>query len=262
VACAGWRLDLTCCTSWAQVDPALQVSIARVAVDMVWMLTGRRFQVCPVTVFPCPQPCSATPRRWAPGIGGLWYPVLRAGKMVNIAACGCGGQRCTCRTECRVRLDPGPVHPEFPVIVTIDGVALDPHAYQVVDGRWLVRIDGGCWPTCQAFDGQPGSWSAAYYHGIDPPDGALSAAAMLCCEMGKACVPNAGCRLPQRIQTIVRDGVTMVLLDKQDWIKEMLTALPEVDLQIRALNPYKLPQESVVTSPDLPSPSRITWRAT
>jgi hypothetical protein len=250
---------MDCCPDWDQVPERLQAVAQRRAQDLIWMLSGRRFGLCTVTVRPCRTPCAPPPPpAWWSGVG--FYPAVVSGRMVNVAACGCRGSSCSCGPECSVRLAPGPVAAIDQV--QVDGVEVPADEYQVLDGRHLVRVGGGCWPDCQRFDrpdGQPGTWSVTYRYGIPPPAGALAAAASYACELGKACTGSGRCRLPQRVQSITRDGVSMTMLDPLEFLEQGRTGLPEVDTWLAAVNPNSLPEAPRVLSPDVRRPRVVTW---
>lgn len=263
MSCLPWPVDMSCCPGWTGLAPSDQDRLTAIGVQTMWALTGRQFAVCATTVRPCPQPCASTAVRapWLhPAIGGGagWYPALVSGAMVNID-CMCGRGGCQCRPLCKARLSPGPVRDIL--AVDIAGVAL-PDGYQVVDGMWLVRTDGLCWPGCNAADraaGAPDVWTVTYTYGLQPPDGVVHGAAVLSCELAKACAADASCRLPKRIQSVVREGVSVTVLDPMDFLDDGLTGVPEVDVQIKAFNPGGLFEACEVSSPDVRRPSRVTW---
>jgi hypothetical protein len=96
--------------------------------------------------------------------------------------------------------------------VEIDGVVLDPTAYRVDNGRLLVRQDGGRWPYCQDMSkplGAQGTWAVTVRVGSPVPVGGQVAAGKLACELARAAAGDKGCELPQRWQTINRQGVTI-----------------------------------------------------
>lgn len=135
-------------------------------------------------------------------------------------------------------------------------------AYQLLDRNELVRTDGECWPDCQDLtvgDDEPGAFSVTYSYGLPVPLSALHAAETLACEFGRSCVGSDDCNLPQRVQQIVRDGITMTLLDPADYLNDGLTGLPTVDAFLKAINPYQLASRSQVLSPDMPKQRRVVW---
>lgn len=137
--------------------------------------------------------------------------------------------------------------PGYPVrgitTVTIDGTALASSAWRLVDARYLVRIDGETWPQI-ADPVTTGRWvddasfTVAYTWGADPPPDARTAAASLACQLALAATPkmsNEG-RLPKRLTTITRNGVSMAVLDPLTLFANDQTGLPEVDAWIAAVN--------------------------
>ena len=91
-------------------------------------------------------------------------------------------------------------------------MTLDPDAYRVDNFRYLVRQDGGRWPYCQDMSkrlGEPGTWAVTVKVGAPVPIGGRKAAGKLACELARAAAGDKGCELPQRWQTITRQGVTI-----------------------------------------------------
>jgi hypothetical protein len=105
-------------------------------------------------------------------------------------------------------------------------------------------------------DTEEGTWSVSLTYGREPPQIALDAAAELACEMIKARIGQA-CRLPQRMTSLTRQGVSMSFIDPMSFFKEGRTGIYLLDLAIRALNPRLLARAPGVYSPDAPS-----WRVT
>jgi hypothetical protein len=253
-----WAINTDCCEKWDAADPALQDFAKRVAVELVWRLSGRRFGLCETTVRPCRRRCDQ-PRlpTWPPPPGGGWWPVLTGGSWIN-AACGSCRPDCSCAELCEITL-PGPVHSVAEV--QVDGQVLDAGAYVVHDHRVLVRTDGGCWPDCQdltAKPGEPGAFVVTYTQGVAVPPGGQYAAGVYACELVKSCT-GGNCRLPKRVQSLTREGVTLTFLDPLDFLDKGRTGIPEVDQWIAAVNPAALREPSRVYSPDLPPPRTVTW---
>lgn len=256
-----WEADTAaCCPTWGDLTLDQQQFALDVATEILWRATGRRFGLCEITVRPCRQPCAGTAGpAWPTSVpaGGAFRPVLDGGTWLNIA-CGQCGDDCHCGSLCEITL-PGPV--DSIVQVKLDGEVLDPSDYLVTDHRKLVRAGGECWPTCQDLtlpDDEPGTLSVTYLQGIPVPPGGRAAAAELACELGKACAGASGCRLPRRVQSITREGVSMSFLDSMDFLADGLTGLYAVDLWIRAVNPHGLAQGARVYSPDRRPPRTIT----
>jgi hypothetical protein len=250
---ADWPLDTGCCTNWAQLDKTSRTRATAVATEILWALSGRRFGLWPVTVRPA-----------RPGCTGFNDPTdsrtacyLPWGSLI-IPACGCTGGRCTCVNLYEVAL-PGPVHDI--TRVTIDGILVEAGTYLVYDHRWLVRVRNGVWPRCQDLsvpDDADGAFIVTYRRGIPVPLGGQWAAGQYACEVAKASLGDNTCRLPNRVASIVRQGVQTTYVDPTQLTRDGMTGIPEVDAWIRAVNPYRLTRDSVVWSPDLPRARRRT----
>lgn len=252
-----WPINTDCCgTAWEDASPERRAFAAAVATELVWRLSGRRFGLCQQTVRPCRRDCATSEPTWPPPYGTSFWPVLSGGSWTNLA-CGSCKRGCSCEVLEEVVL-PGPIHAVSEVWV--DGVQLPAGAYQVHDHRLLVRVDGGAWPKCQdltAEPNEPGSFAVVYDQGIPVPPGGQYAAGVYACELLASCTGGT-CRLPKRVQTITRQGVTAAFLDPMDFLEKGLTGVPEVDAWISAVNPHKSQGPSRVYSPDLSPPRRIT----
>lgn len=259
VAPCDWPLLTTCCSAaWEAASPEQQAFASSVATEILWRLTSKRFGLCPTVVRPCRKTCAS-----ASGYGPLWgsassfVPVLDGGQWLNTSCGKCRPGGCSC-TELQEVLLPGPV--DSITEVRVDGLVVPATAYQVHDHRLLVRTDGGEWPTCQDLTAGPeeaGAFTVTYQLGIPVPPGGQYAAGVYACELLAACVGGT-CRLPKRVQTVTRQGVTLAFLDPGDYLKDGLTGVPEVDQWIRAVNPDQLRGRSRVYSPDLLPPRQIT----
>jgi len=247
-------------------DHPLADLIMEAAATFLWNWTGKVFGVCEVTVRPCRQRCNpeTTYRGLAgsgsvmPTVGGLWEPALVAGEWRNVS-CGQCQSVCSCDAVESVRL-PGPVS-EI-VEVAVDGELVDPSAYRVDDRSLLVRDDGGRWPACQDM-GLPvdasGTWSVTYQWGWPVPAGGQIAAGVLACEMAKARMGDPSCGLPQRMQTVVREGVTVDVLDPFEGLDNGKTGIWLVDSWVDSIR--KPQQRSSVHVPGgVPGVRTTTFR--
>jgi hypothetical protein len=245
----GWEpLYLPECDVIATLPPEQVAAIEQAAADLLWNLTNRLFGACPVFVRPCAQTCAdgswtttfwgRGPYPWAgtAGIGsGPWWPVIVGGKWYNVT-CGCVGS-CSCAIDGPTALQlPGPV--QDIIQVRVDGVVLPPTAYRLDYHRTLIRTDGEVWPSCQdmlATPDQPGTFEVQYTHGIPVPVGGQIALGTLACEMAKAAVHDDTCALPQRLQTITRQGVTVGFVDQFEQLAEGRTGIYVVDAWIASV---------------------------
>ncbi|WP_206781986.1 hypothetical protein, partial [Bailinhaonella thermotolerans] len=214
-----WPIDPVWCPGWP-ADPAdytaAQAAAADVATELLWRLTAGRYGLRTDTVRPCRRGCLDG---GAVADGGWMRPVLLGARWVNMGGCTCIGT-CGCGPVCEVEL-PGPVYSI--TTVRVDGAVVDPADYTVQDGRWLIRREGPCWPLCQDIarpDTEPGTWSVTYRRGRPVPPAGVRAVSTLACELHKATGAAGGqrCRLPSRVQEIVRDGITMTLIDPMEWL--------------------------------------------
>lgn len=223
------------CTPWAEIgdlcspcddystDAAIMSDALQVASDILFELTGRRWSgECEETVRP--QQCPTERCLWAsaePSSVG-W------------------ARRWGCHSTRSVRL------PSYPVVaiseVLLDGDVVSASDYRLDERRLLVSVDEDVrWPCCQNVNDpttEDDTFSVTYTYGYDPPLGGVKAAATLACQLYLACNPEeAGgeCRLPQRVQTITREGITMAVLDPFTVFTDGMTGLAEVDLWINSV---------------------------
>ena len=247
-----------CCTNWDTFDPALQTAAIDYATTILWASTGRRFGLCPKTVRPCGvgSPCGDGSLNWSGWWygGGGWLPYIFNGTWFN---CGCPGA-CNCDPRCQILL-PEPV--ASVTAVRIGGAVVDPSAYRVDNHRWLVRTDGDCWPECPDMDTDNGTnvFEVDYAQGDPVPSALLTAAGTLACEYAKACTNADDCRLPQRVQQLVRQGVTVNFVDVDQLLDRGLVGITEIDALIRAYNPGMLTHRPRVRTPDIRPPRETTF---
>ncbi|MCM6777934.1 hypothetical protein NDR87_31450 [Nocardia sp. CDC159] len=240
-----WPVDRTCLPAvTAPEDQARLQSAVDTAVAVLWSFTGRQFGCCPITFRPCPREHDqGWPVSWLPGLAlsTLWVdPVWREWP------CGCG-PRCTAS-------GPGVVHLPGPVCeltgVVIDGAVVDESAYTLEGDRLYAA--SGRWPRqdLTVAAGSPGTWTVDYLRGTPPPAGADRSVALLAREFWNACTGEQKCQLPRRVESVVRQGVSVKMADPAAVFEDMLTGIPEVDLWIASVNPHRLSAPSAVSSPD------------
>lgn len=176
--------------------------------------------------------------------------------------CGCSrDDQCGCGSLSSISLAPAPI--DAVSEVKVDGQVLDAGAYRVDNHRWLVRTDGEGWPCCQRLDRadtEPETFSVAYTYGRTPPPMGVRAAAVLACELAMACHDETvgKCKLPKSVQSITRQGVTMVLAPSDFLDRNGKVGIYEVDLFVRTYNPARLQRRASVMSPDIgPTARRV-----
>lgn len=125
-----------------------------------------------------------------------------------------------------------------------NGVAFT--AWRLTRSGWLERTDGGSWDLCQD------STEVSYSFGEAPPESGVQAAVALAVQVALAIGGSVDCQLPQRIQSITRQGISMAVLDPQEFLADGRTGIYMVDLFLAAVNPHGRGQRGRVWSPDLP----------
>lgn len=230
-------------------------SLATRAIDaasfVLWGLGGRRHGICNAEVRPCAPRCVSSGLWWEYGSG--WHPVLYEGAWLNV--CGCTSSTdCACGPVSEIVLPLRPVAS----IVGIDqgGTELVEGTDWRLDGSRLIRLGGESWPSCQNMAAAPGeadTLTVSLTWGTPVDALGQMAAGELACEFTKA-MRGLSCNLPQRVQSVSRQGVTLALLDTQDFLQEGRTGLYMVDLWLGVVNPDRHTGSSMVWSPDVPAP--------
>ena len=242
----GWDAEPCECSALDSLradKPDLAAAVEAMAARHLYRWTGSRFAPCPVTIRPCRSDCRSVGQLL--NFGGVYgHPVMWPG-----FGCDCGGQdSCSCNNVCQIELT-GPVLVVDEVI--IDGEVLPPTAYRVDNGKYLVRLDGECWPECNDLskpykveDGGPdaeavlGTWAVTYRHGLPIPAGGSEIAGLLACEIAKAICNDKKCALPTRVREIQREGITITMLDDFTGLDEGMTGIWLVDAWIRTNRPH------------------------
>lgn len=220
----------------ATLDAALDSAVA-----VLWALTGRWYGLQAVEVRPCPGRVPPYGIRLTRGPG--WEPVLDEGVVRNVAvgpvACDRSG----------AILLPGPVERVLGLLV--DGKPVDAASVQV-EGDRVFRTNREPWPD-QDFSlplSEAGTWSIRYLRGTPPPPGAGHVVALLASEF-YAAATGGTCRLPRRTTSVARQGVTVSMVDPTEIFDAGATGITEVDLWVKAHNPYGLHEPPRVWSPDM-----------
>lgn len=105
--------------------------------------------------------------------------------------------------------------------------------------------------------GSPRRVTVVYRYGSAPPLEVAEAIRVLAEELSKSVVGDEDCRLPERVTSITRQGITMTVLDSQEFLDEGKTGIPEIDAAIRRFNPGKAKRPARVYGRMTPPPSRI-----
>lgn len=121
--------------------------------------------------------------------------------------------------------------------VTIGGVLF---ADWQLDGNWLIRTDARGWSR---------NTVVSYTFGRMRPAGGELAVLTLATEIGRW-MAGKSCQLPQRVQSVTRQGITYAMLDDLSFLDQGLTGIAGVDLWIKSVNPGGNRQQAVSWSPD------------
>lgn len=238
----------------------------KIAAEYLWNWTGRKFGLCEVQLRPCRSNCAGNRSSTFFGKGphaqaSPWMPVMINGSWFNLRCGSCQQTSCSCSFTDSIVL-PGPVHSIQQVL--IDGEVLDPESY-VVEGRSLLtRIDGGTWPNCQnvyAAPDQPDTFEVTYLKGLEVPLGGQEAAGTLADQLRKAACGDKSCQLPQRVQTVTRQGVSMTILDSFEELVQGKTGIWSVDSWVASITHPK--RSGTVHSVDISRTPKgnVTWRS-
>lgn len=238
---------MPCCDPDGVSPALLEVKVAEashllnLAVGGMW--PGR----CEDTIRPCGACCGVQWLAYTAAGGARPLPLTPQG---GFCGCGCGGLGGTGCTATGIRL------PRQPVLavdeVKIDGQVVDPAEYRLSNGV-LLRSDGSGWPTWQDLgrpDTDPRTFSIRYSWGGWPPLAGKIAAGALACELVKACT-GGPCRLPERVQSITREGVTMTMLDPMEYLVDGRLGLPAADRFIALTRSASARRSGRVLNPDM-----------
>lgn len=267
--------DANQCPSLASLAPAMQDIIERTAISYLWNWTRRQFGTCSITIRPCRDTCLEA---WATYRGrgnnnmylpytdgggvGPWIPALINGQWYNFGCGGaCGTDLCSCSYVPTITLA-GPV--AAVTQIKMGGVVLDPSNYRLDNHMYLIRTDGNDWPVCQDMVADPSvvgsnTFTVSYDIGVTVPAGGQLAAGVLACQMAKAACSDKSCQLPQRLQTITRQGVTMNFLDNYAALYDTgTTGLWVVDSWVASILASNKVSGTRIASPDRRPTRRTT----
>ena len=228
-----WPVDYLTCEDepvLAGLSPEDKAAFERMAGEYLWRWTNKRFGLCSATIRPCRQDCTVGLSTYGGSGTSLWTPALVGGTWINLGcASGCG-DRCGCVAGSELHFS---IPVDSIVAVEVDGVTLPPTSYRLDNHRILVRTDGGTWPYCQDMSaplGDPDTWAVEVNVGAPVPIGGQYAAAKLVIELAKGACGDKNCELPQRWQSITRQGVSIsAALDLFEGLEEGKTGIWVVD---------------------------------
>lgn len=261
--CAPWDAVIRCDLSQITGSAAVSGVALEAATEVLYALTGGRFGTCTVTIRPCRRSCNGGtggPTSWWDF--GTWpRPTFFDGVWYNVV-CGSCITDCSCTVLDEVKL---PRAVNSVTAVKVDGVTLATSAYDLQytnAGPMLVRTDGHLWPLCNDFtkdDSQTRTWSVTATYGEPVPTLGQIAVGELTCEFIRALTDSEDCQLPPNTQTVVRQGITIEMLDPNTVFESGLTGLRFCDRFINTYNPGHLRERTKVYDVDGPG-FRLTGR--
>jgi len=226
---------------------------AKVASNILWAMSGRKFSgITRVTE----RYVSAYDPYLRTGAARLTYtPQLINGQVENVVGGGFGrysnrdylGDGTNGLTRVRLR---GRKVVQVHNMRDRDGNIIDPSTYFLGDHSTIYGAPNATWSATYV--------EVTYTYGSPPPTSGRAAARLLATELVKLYEGDDSVELPQRVTSIVRQGVTYTVLDQQDFIDELRTGLYAVDLFLKSVNPDKARARSRVFSPDTARARRIT----
>jgi len=259
MAVCTWPVDYSSCsTAFEAVSAEDRAKVEAMATEYLsaW---APGFGLCEETVLPCRSDCDPSRRQSTyEGRPPVWQPVLVGGRWYNLTCSTCLSDVCGCDLGAKGLTLPGPIHEV--TAVTLDGDTLPESAYAVYDRSTLVRLDGGVWPACQ--DLTDPTFEITYTRGRPVPIAGQVAAGVLAEQFHLALCGSNKCQLPQRVQTVTRQGVTVAMLDSFEDVDKGHTGIWLIDSWLASVT--SPPRRSSVSSPDY-STRRVrsrTWPAT
>jgi hypothetical protein len=258
--CSAWTSRAavaSCCEGFSDATTDSQDAAIRAASEILWEVSNHLYpgECGPVTVRPCNQGCGCW-NHWASGMEYSWDPI-RSRWMCDTHVCGCS-------PTSEVVLAGVPIREITEVL--IDGVALDTDEYALIEPNVLVRLrdviepnSRNVWPGCQIMDlpeTEEGTFAITYTYGADPPQAGRNAAAVLACEIWKACREQE-CALPSGVTRVERQGITIETpsLAAKALVSGM-TGITAIDAFIAPFSGHVSGLRSSVWSPDLDYPRR------
>jgi hypothetical protein len=230
------------CFATDEAGAASRTLYETVAIDLLDSLTGRVYGTDDVTIKPERMGHTSDGRRLPSTFDRIplrsWIPCRLDGQWRSIRCADYGLFVDEHEDETAVVL-PG-VSTTEGLVVKIDGADF---AAWDLDGSVLTRTDGQPWPD--AFD-------VTYRRGTPVPVGGQLSAGILACEFFKAASGDNTCALPQRVQTITRQGVTVGILDTFEDLKDGRTGIYFVDTWVASVTGKSVTKSarSGVMSPD------------
>jgi hypothetical protein len=239
----------------AYADSDYAYDAIKTASHLLWSMSGRKFSG---TTRVTERYVSAYDPYLRTGVSSMTHsPQLINGQVENIASGGFGRNSSRdflgdgTNSMSRVRLRGRKVI-EIHNLRDYVGNIIDPSTYYLADHSTIYGSPNATWSAANV--------EVTYTYGSPPPASGRAAARLLATELVKLYEDDDTCALPQRVTSVVRQGVTYTVLDNQDFVDELRTGIYAVDLFLKAVNPDKARARSRVFTPDTPRARRITGK--
>jgi hypothetical protein len=219
---------------------------------ILWGLSGRKFSG--TTTVTERYVSAYDPFLRAGGSRLTYTPTLIEGKVENLPTGGFGryshrdfqGDGTTSYSRVRLR---GRKVIQIHNLRLQNGEIVDPSTYYLSDHSTVFGTPNAKWSAANV--------EVTYTYGSPPPAAGKAAARILATELVKLYENDDTCALPQRVTSVVRQGVTYTVLDQQSFVDELKTGIYAIDLFLKTANPDKARARSRVFSPDTPRARRI-----
>lgn len=231
----------------AELDPNIKKLCELYASACMTALTLHRVGGNPVTIMPVSRQRVPGHYVWYEPLPdeypvGMFYPGLIYPSAQDL-------KRPLTVTEVEAISLPGPIGAVQSV--TIDKVALDPSAYRVENGQYLVRVDGGTWPSDSG-----DNFTVTYYNSHPVDELGAHAAGVMAAEWLALLTSNKKCRLSPNATAVNRQGISIELV--RGMFPDGVTNIPEIDAYLMLWNPFGVKVAPRVYSLDLPD-HRQVW---
>lgn len=246
------------CSAWAtpadvpdphrdRLDDETWERLLMQASEIMWALSGRRWYGggCEETAMLRSMPPTAGRDSWPYDASWGSCPCWRGGTWVDDLFLPRTDYTTAHLSPVAIKLPRNPV--TLIVEATVDGITLDPSAYRLTRSGWLERIDGGHWAVCGD------STDVTYQFGEPPPEGGVQAVVLFAIQLMLDYLGDAKCRLPARVTSVTRQGVTMAMLDPMEFLPDGKTGIYLIDLWLASVNPLHRPARGFFFSLDTPT---------
>ena len=131
--------------------------------------------------------------------------------------------------------------------------------FHINDHRYLARnngdafLSGNQWAIAGGAEDTADNgytFEVTIEYGLSVPRLIKRAAKSLACEFIKACCNDTTCKLPERVTSVTRSGLTMDVKSAEDFLRDGRTGIYEVDLAIQVFNPSKLQSPTFLFMPN------------